>query len=202
MEKLDDEIRALGDLGPESLLEACRGVKTAFFRENPIDREEAAQELAAVLDTPPISPRITKVAGKGRADHETHVDLFLSYHHVDRAFVRRLSEAVAHAGYTVWYDRLGLSAGKSFPRTIQDALGRTRYIGVVCTAVSCERPWVQKEIDAGHVREGTEHREILIPIRLPGCALPLLMQSKDWADFTGPFEAGLENLLATLSGGR
>lgn len=177
-------------------------MKTAFFKENPIDREEVAQELAAVLETPPISPRITKLAGKGRADPDSHVDLFISYHHVDRAFVRRLARAVADAGYTVWYDRLALSAGKSFPRVIQNALERTQFIGVVCTAVSCQRPWVEKEIEAAHVREGKEHREILIPLRLPGCALPLLMQSKDWADFTGPFEAGLENLLATLAGGR
>lgn len=201
VEKLDDEIRALGGLSPESLLHACREVKTAFFKENPIDREEAAQELATVLETPRISPRITKVAGKARADPDTRVDLFLSYHHVDRAFVRRLARAVSGAGYTVWYDRLGLSAGKSFPRVIQDALERTRYIGIVCTAASCERPWVRKEIEAGLVREGNEDREILIPLRLPSCVLPLLLQSKDWADFTGSFEAGLENLLPTLGGG-
>ncbi len=64
-----------------------------------------------------------------------------------------------------------------------------------------ERPWVKKEIEAGLIREGGEDREILIPLRLPGCVLPLLMESKDWADFTGPFEDGLENLLAPLSGG-
>jgi hypothetical protein len=199
-EQLDNYLRRLGSLSPETLLTACRDVRTIFFRENKVDRETIAQELAGVLHLSVIRAEIVTTTAKDSAQRAAAgPDLFISYHHPDEEFVRSLACAVSGAGYTVWYDRIGLTAGDSFPREIEHALGIARHLGLVCTAESCSRPWVRKEIEASLYREGAEERDIIIPLRLNGCRLPLLLRTKQWCDFTQSFKIGVVQLLDALS---
>lgn len=195
---LDDVLAGEPVLTPDAVLSACREIKTAFFRENRVLREEVAAELSSILETPPLKVELAKFTPAGHSESE-NPDLFLSYFHEDAAFVRRLAEAVCSSGFSVWYDRRGLTAGRSFPTEIEDALARTRFVGVVATSTSVERPWVRKEVDATYIREAEEDRELLIPLRLSAGELPLFMKAKTWCDFTGSFEVGLSCLLAAIS---
>lgn len=204
---LDDEIRDLTDLNADALLAACRRVRgTRFFRENRLDPEAVAQELSSYLDMPRIRVRIKKVTPEhpdtprdiGNPS-EAPADIFLSYFHEDRGFVERLASSLAVEGFTVWYDTRGLTAGNSFPREIERAVGSARRIGVVCTPASLQRPWVLKEMEVGHYREGRGEGDVLIPIRLEPYEPPPLLGPKQWCDFVSSFEAGLRDLVESLS---
>lgn len=208
---LDDEMRDATKLTPDVLLAACRRIRhTRFFRENSLDPEVVAQELSAYLKMPRVRARIKKVTPEHpdtprdiANPSEQPPDIFLSYYHVDRSFVDRLARSLAREGFTVWYDDRGLTAGESFPREIERAVGSARRIGVVCTPDSLERPWVQKEMEVGHYREGRGEVDVLIPIRLQPTELPHLLAPKQWCDFVSDFEVGMSELVESLtSGGR
>ena len=202
---MDEQLHPEATLEPDVLLRACRGLRgTRFFIDNGLDREEVAQELADYLEMPPVLVHLVE-RSPSRPDAPQLVeggteppDLFVSYFHQDAAFVERLAAAVAGAGFTVWYDREGITAGQSFPRIIEDALEVTRYIGVVATKRSVRRPWVRREIDATYVREGEEGREILVPIRIDDSRVPLFMRVPQHCDFRKAFKDGLSALLDRL----
>jgi hypothetical protein len=204
--RLDDRLAPELVVTAETLLKACRTLTgTRFFAENRLDRDEVANELASWLEIP--APQIDLVKATPEAPDKTQPvaaddaapDLFLSYFHEDTDFVIRLANAVARRGFLVWYDRIGLTAGISFPHIIERALELANYVGIVATAKSIERPWVRREIDATYVRENEEAREILIPLRLDDSKLPLFLRTKQWCNFRESFEQGLEELIATLS---
>lgn len=201
--ELDDALLKESALSAEVLLSACRGLRTSFFRTNRLDREEIASELAESLELPAVRSHLMKLDPPKDRRHKRSSnpdpDLFLSYYHVDLPFVQGVSTDVADAGFSVWYDRNGITAGANFPREIERALEITTYIGVVVTPASIERPWVKKEIDVGHVREGAEDREILVPLLLEDASLPLLMRPKQRCDFRIDYESGLSELLGCLS---
>lgn len=206
---LDDELRESADVDGETLLAACRRIHgTRFFAENRLEAEEVAEELASYLRMPLSETRLKSFTPEQPRQPrdianptDTPPDLFLSYYHEDRKFVERLGSEVANAGHLVWYDALGITAGSSFPRGIERALEVAGRIGVVCTPISLERPWVIKEIEAGHIREGEERRHVLLPIRLQACKVPLLMRGKNWCDFVSSFDEGLGSVLEALEAG-
>lgn len=204
--RLDEELVHEAELTPDVLLSACRRIHdTRFFRENNLDPEVVAQALSSYLDMPRVRARLVKRTPARPEDPRSvnnpaddPPDLFVSYYHEDRDFVEALAKQVAEGGFEVWYDQRGLSAGDSFPREIERAVGSARRIGVVCTPDSLDRPWVRKEMDAGHTREGSGEGDILIPLRLESCELPALLAPKNWCDFTSGFEPGLTDLLTVL----
>ncbi len=204
---LDDELRDETEISPGVLLSACRRIRgTRFFRENGLDAEVVAQQLSAYLKTPPLRARIKKVGPEHPEaprdisnPAEAPPDIFLCYYHEDLAFVERVARALARSGFSVWYDVRGLTAGDSFPREIERALGVARRIGIVCTPISLERPWVRKEMDVGHYREGRGEADVLIPIRLQPCELPALLAPKQWCDFLSSFEEGISDLVEALA---
>lgn len=197
--RLDDALSDTERLTYEVLLEACREVPGIFFRQNKMDREAIAEELAAVLKVRKPQGRLrqlnpNKTTGKGAPP-----DLFISYYHKDRQFVDRLSQDVAHHGYSVWYDRLGLTGGAKVPTEIEWALENAVFIGVVATLESQDRPWIRLEVDSALVREIEEGRDILVTLRRSRGKLRLFLRVKHWCDFVHGYSDGLECLLRKLS---
>lgn len=201
---LDDALLPKSDLGPSTLLAACRRLSTGFFQENELDRETIARELSDLLEMPAVQVRLVKLTEDRPTEpvpvggEEEPPDVFISYYHEDRSFVQRLASALAGRGFVVWYDELGLTAGASFPLVIERALDETRYVALVASARSVERPWVKKERAAVHQRETEEDRRILIPLRIDDSDLPLFVRSTQWCDFRTSFDNGLDDLVGSL----
>lgn len=182
-------------------------MSTGFFRENGLDRESTAQELSVLLKLPAITVRVVKVVADepthplpvGAGAEEGRPDLFISYYHEDAELVRRLASAVAKRGFVVWYDQVGLTAGVCFPLVIEQALESTRFMGLVATSASVQRPWVKKERAAALQREVEEERPVLIPIRVDDSKLPLFLRTTHWCDFRSGFEEGVEQVVAAMA---
>lgn len=94
------------------------------------------------------------------------MDVFVSYATEDRSRVKPLIQALETAGFSVWWDRQ-IDAGKSFDRTIEEALSVASCILVVWSARSVESNWVREEADEG-LRRG-----ILVPVQIDPCQIPL-----------------------------
>jgi TIR domain/PBS lyase HEAT-like repeat len=141
------------------------------------------------------------VAGGPRAkmDSVQEKNIFISYSSKDRTFVQKLANDLVCAGVTVWWDNGEMKVGDSLHKKIQQGITRSSWLAVVLSPHSVASPWVEKELNAAHVRE-LERREVFIlPILYKDCEIPLFIRDKLYADFRVSYEAGLSALLSRLS---
>lgn len=203
---LDERLRQETDITSKILVDACHDLSgTRFFGDNDISRERVATDLASYLDLPPTAVELVELVPNNPEDPQAAgrsgqpPDLFLSYYHADSEFTQRLASEVASEGACVWYDQNGMRGGRIFPKTIETALSKTRYVGVVATEESLGRPWVEREVYATFTRESEEGRDILIPIRIDDSDLNLFTRMKQWCDFRDSFSEGLECLIDAIN---
>jgi RNA polymerase sigma factor (sigma-70 family) len=121
-------------------------------------------------------------------------DVFVSYASTDRDRVRSLVEAIEARGYSVWWDAR-IDLGSSFDREIEKELESASAAIVVWSEASVDSDWVRDE--AGEAME----RDILLPVRIDGCRIPLGFRRAQTADLHGwpSTESGLDLVLARLA---
>lgn len=93
-------------------------------------------------------------------------DIFLSYASVDRDKARRVAEALAGRGWSVWWDR-DIPPGKSFDQVIEEAIEGARCVVVIWTRGSVESHWVKTEASEGL------QRRVLVPVLADEVKIPL-----------------------------
>ncbi len=105
-------------------------------------------------------------------------EIFVSYARNDVERVRPLVETLEARGFSVWWDtRIGL--GSSFGREIEQQLEAASAVIVVWSESSVDSDWVREEADEGL------RREILLPVRIDGCRIPLGFRRAQTADLIG-----------------
>ncbi|MEO5938834.1 MAG: TIR domain-containing protein [Sphingomonas sp.] len=92
--------------------------------------------------------------------------VFISYARVDRARVKPIADALAAAGYDVWWDAM-IEGGSAFAKAIEAHLDTADAVIVVWSATSVDSDWVRDE--AGRGRD----RKRLVPVLLDGVDPPL-----------------------------
>jgi formylglycine-generating enzyme required for sulfatase activity len=124
-------------------------------------------------------------------------DIFISYAREDVESARRLAEALAGQGWSVWWDRQ-LAAGQHFERFIETQLKAARCIVVLWSRAAVESDWVQDE--AAYARDRTR----LVPARLEPVDPPFRfarLHTVDLADWRGePAHAGFRRLVEDIAG--
>lgn len=112
-------------------------------------------------------------------------DVFLSYAAENRAFGRRLAEALGKVGWSVWWDRK-IPPGLTFAEVIERELSECHCVVVVWSAQSVGSQWVRTE--ANEARE----RGILVPVRIDDAKLPFEFRHLHAADL-GEWSGSLEH---------
>lgn len=75
---------------------------------------------------------------------ERLADIFISYSHKDRSWVKQLVDALTAEGYMVWWD-LEIRAGSPFDKVIESTLKKVPCVVVVWSRYSVESGWVRDE---------------------------------------------------------
>lgn len=89
-------------------------------------------------------------------------DLFVSHASEDQqVFVRPLANALAAAGYKVWYSEWELTLGDSLRATIDRGLAMSRYGVVVVSEAFIAKRWPKQELDGLVALEGSGAKRIL-----------------------------------------
>jgi tetratricopeptide (TPR) repeat protein len=104
-------------------------------------------------------------------------DIFVSYSRTDRKRVKPLVELFEEQGWSVWWDR-EVSPGESFEQLIDQQISQARVVVVVWSDGSIASRWVRNE-----ALEAME-RDILIPVRLDDCKMPVAFRQTQAADLT------------------
>ena len=124
--------------------------------------------------------------------------VFISYSHADRHFVERLAIDLAHRGIVVWWDEWEIRVGDSLVSKIEEGITSSSYLAIVLSPDSVSSAWVREELNAGLVRQLSEHRVLVLPLLLEDCGIPTFLLEKKYADFRSDYESGLDELTEAI----
>jgi hypothetical protein len=99
--------------------------------------------------------------------------IFLSYAHADKAVARNLVEALQRQGADVWVDEEQLAVGDSLIDRIEAAIRGSDLFLVLVSPASERSGWLGRELG---LALKTENRTRVVPILLPGAAMPSSLQ--------------------------
>lgn len=125
--------------------------------------------------------------------------VFISYSHSDRGFVRRLATDLRGRDFDVWLDVWEIRAGDDIRRGIEHGISTYDYFAVVLSPASVASNWVQSELSGAFIRQVQGRGIRILPILLADCDIPPLIAGQAKADFTGDYERGLAQLLASMT---
>lgn len=124
--------------------------------------------------------------------------VFLCHSSADKQFVRRLAQDLNRQNIGVWVDEKEILVGDPIRKKIEEGLTEADYLAIVLSPNSIKSPWVQKELDAKLIEEIESKRVIVLPILAQKCSVPPFLRDKHYADFTGSYDIGLNELMARL----
>lgn len=104
-------------------------------------------------------------------------DVFISYAAEDREFAARLAIAFERHSVNVWWDRK-ISFGSVFHDVIERELDDARAVATLWSVHSVSSEWVRNEASSA------ADREVLIPVKIDDCKLPLAFRSRQTAEMT------------------
>ena len=125
--------------------------------------------------------------------------VFISYSHVDAAFVNKLAAHLVKRNAHVWVDSWELNVGDSILRRVQEAIKESSALLVVLSKASVASEWCKKELSAGLMRELDEKRVVVLPVLVEKLRYPSFLREKMYADFRTNFDVGLKALVEAVS---
>jgi hypothetical protein len=102
-------------------------------------------------------------------------DIFLSYHHADDEWTKRLVDALSKKGVEVWHDDEKIKPGDSWREKIEEGLRQSRNVVFIVTPETARSNWMALELGAALalkkplipiVAEDTPLKDIPGPIRI------------------------------------
>lgn len=122
-------------------------------------------------------------------------DVFISYANEDRASARILADALANAGFSVWWDR-DVPPGKTWHEVIGRELESAGCVIVLWSGESVKSRWVRDEADRAAARG------CLLPVLVENIAVPLgfgQIQAADLSSWRGdPKDSNFLQVLRAL----
>jgi toxoflavin biosynthesis protein ToxD len=120
--------------------------------------------------------------------------LFVSHSTQDNAWCRELVTALKAAGYDVWYDEQGLTAGAVWIETLQRELQARDVFVIVLTPEAWASPWVQEE-----VRLALSTQRTILPVMLKATPVAGFLMTRQWVNVADVDTAtGVQRVLVAL----
>jgi hypothetical protein len=127
------------------------------------------------------------------------IDVFLSHDSDDMPWVRTLYTALETLGVSVWFDERELpGAGNWVLGISEDGLSRCRFLVLIVTRRSLERPWVKGEWTSFMAKYGPVDR--VIPVFLEEVSLPTVLAAAQGIKVAGRTVAEVAALIARRVG--
>lgn len=105
-------------------------------------------------------------------------DVFLSYSREDQATARHFADALARAGFSVWWDQT-LRSGEAYDQVTEKSLREARAVVVLWSKCSVNSRWVRAEATIAD-RAGT-----LMPVAIEPCERPVMFELTQTAELFG-----------------
>ncbi len=109
-------------------------------------------------------------------------DIFLSHATPDKAWILTLAERLEALGLRVFVDALEIDPGDNWVIRLSDALERSRYLVLVLSEHTKDRPWVLQEWTSWMAGHGPLGR--LLPVKIDAVDLPFILKATQSIDAT------------------
>jgi len=123
---------------------------------------------------------------------------FISHSSRDKKFVRQLAADLVANGVNVWLDEQRIRVGDSIPGKVAQGVAESDFFLLVISENSIASAWVQKELNSALVKEIERRRVTVMPLRLDDSKVPESIADKKYADFSGSYASGLNELLTAI----
>jgi tetratricopeptide (TPR) repeat protein len=136
-------------------------------------------------------------------------DIFLSYSHADEEWTEKLAARLEREHWPaegrrlrVFFAPWDIQPGQSIPERIEQALPRSRKVGLILSPEAVGSTWVKLERLVTTYIDMTEREERLLPLHLRACEKPPLLRPIRSIDFgvDSDFEESYQLLLSTIKG--
>jgi len=124
--------------------------------------------------------------------------VFLSHSSKDKPFIRQLAADLTERGVLVWLDEQQIKVGDSINKAINQGLIESDYFVIALSENSVNSEWVERELNSALIDEIEEKKVKVLPIKLTNCKFPPLIRDKKFADFTGSYKSGFEELIKAI----
>jgi TIR domain len=125
--------------------------------------------------------------------------VFISHRTEDLAQAEALASALSEDGHKVWLDALNIAIGDSIVDAIDKGLDDATDLLMCCSGAGHDSPWMSREWMAALARQLGGHGLRILPVVLPGGALPAILADIKYADLRSDYATGLEALKASLA---
>jgi hypothetical protein len=113
---------------------------------------------------------------------DERIDVFISYHHSDRAWAQAVHTALTLRGFNVWVDFSSIRAGDIFAATIEHAISRAANVIILYSPESMSSRWVKQEYYT-LLSVVAEHPPRIIPVLIGNTTLPAFLQTRQYVDW-------------------
>lgn len=126
---------------------------------------------------------------------------FLSHSSKDKLFVRKLATDLQRRRIRPWLDEREILVGDSLHRRISDGIEGADFLILVLSEASIQSGWVEREVNAGLMRELENKDVIVLPIlkeQIDHTRIPTLIRERRYASFVDDYEQGLHDLTHSI----
>lgn len=134
-------------------------------------------------------------------------DIFLSHNRADQEWTAKLAERIEKEDWPkqnrklkVFFSPWDIRPGQSIPKKIEEALPRSRKVGLILSPDAVDSAWVELERLVTTYIDISARDERLIPLYRRNCEVPALLRSILYLDFRddGAFEESYKTLLLVI----
>ena len=124
--------------------------------------------------------------------------VFVSHRGSDLSQAERLAEEIRNAGHDVWIDAWEIETGDSIVGQINNGLADAEYV-VLCLSVDgVMSEWISREWMATLASQLNGKRVKLLPARLSGGELPVILADIKCADLVSDWTKGMSDILKAI----
>lgn len=125
--------------------------------------------------------------------------IFISHSKEDSVFAKKLATDLEEMGYSTWLDEWEIKVGQCIPTGIEKGLTESKYVVVILSKKSVESGWVDREWKIKYWDEIKQNEDLVLPLLLENCEIPVLLKTKKYADFRKNYSVALVELMSSIS---
>ena len=125
---------------------------------------------------------------------------FISHSSHDKDAAKRLALDLQGRGYSVWFDEWEILVGHNIVDEVFGAIKQSHFMVVILSEASVKSRWVDEELTAAKTREIEGEQVVILPAKLENCEIPTALTAKRYADFTGSWDYGVDEIARAIYG--
>lgn len=125
-------------------------------------------------------------------------DVFISYSRRDKSLVHQVAADLQSLGKAVWLDEVEIRAGQNIIDEVSTGMeGSTHFVAFLSEAY-LKSVFAREELTSALMDALSPVRRSIVPVRLDGAPVPMLLRARKYCDFRSGYIQGFRELAVAL----